>query len=121
MKPRTASPNTGQHYRALAAFPGRTAERYPISRRENDVMTKIFYLPLEAYSSRYTLQLRDWTERRFAARGVPFQTIEGRSLRSDQAIKTGRVLDAHGRSHWALTQTAELVRLLHDGAISGDD
>lgn len=85
-------------------------------------MTKrIVYLPLEPYEERYTLQLKDWNESRFKERGVPFLTVHGRTLREDKDIKTGQVLDAHGRCYWSMTQMAEVVRLMEAGEITGND
>ena len=85
-------------------------------------MTKrIVYLPLEPYEERYTLQLKDWNESRFKARNVPFITVSGRTLREDKDIKTGQVLDAHGRCYWSMTQMAELVRLMESGEVGGND
>lgn len=80
----------------------------------------IYYLPLEQYRERYTLQLRDWTTTAFARLGVPHCVIEGQSLDRD-VIETGVVLDAHGRSHYALTQTAALVAALAGGEITSED
>src|SRR5688500_6271112 len=79
----------------------------------------VYYLPIEPYPDRYTWQLRDWTETRFQKHGVPYITVLGKALHS--TIKTGSVLDAHGRSHYALTQTAELVRLMDANGIGGND
>lgn len=72
----------------------------------------VIYLPLEPYPERYTELLTNWTIRRLQQRNVPFRVISGQSLGS--GIRTGRVLDAHGRAHWALTQMAELTRYLQD-------
>ena len=82
---------------------------------------RIVYLPLEPYEERYTLQLKDWNESRFKERGVPYLTVHGRTLREDKDIKTGQVLDAHGRCHWSMTQMAELVRLMEAGEVTGND
>ena len=85
-------------------------------------MTKrIVYLPLEPYEERYTLQLKEWNESRFKERGIPFLTVNGRTLREDKDIKTGQVLDAHGRCYWSMTQMSELVRLMEAGEIGGND
>lgn len=72
---------------------------------------KVWYLPLEAYRERYTEQLGTWTRSALARRGVAFESIVGRTL-GDGVIRTGPVLDAQGRSYFALTQMAELVRRL---------
>lgn len=82
---------------------------------------RIVYLPLEPYEERYTLQLKGWNESRFKERGIPFLTVSGRTLREDKDIKTGQVLDAHGRCYWSMTQMAELVRLMESGEVGGND
>jgi hypothetical protein len=80
---------------------------------------KIIYLPIEPYRERYTELLRAWTETQFATEGCQVVTVLGESLRTE--IKSGRVLDAHGRSHWSLTQMARLVAMLADGAVEDYD
>ena len=84
-------------------------------------MRKLFYINLEPYEDRYTLQLTNWNETRFKQRGLSYKTVGGRLLREDKEIKTGQVLDAHGRCYWSLTQMAEVVRLLESGDITGED
>lgn len=82
---------------------------------------RVFYLPLEAYEERYTLQLRDWTMARFAQRQIEVVEVLGDPLLSDGQIHTGIVLDAHGRSYWSLTQMARLVALMRQGEVTADD
>ena len=85
-------------------------------------MTKrIIYLPLEQYEERYTLQLKIWNETRFKERGIPYLIVEGRTLRDDKDIKTGQVLDAHGRCYYSMTQMAELVKLMESDEIGSND
>ena len=81
----------------------------------------IYFMPLEKYIERYTYQLQEWTERRFQTYGLDYVVVEGKNLRKDERIKTGVALDAHGRSYYALTQTAEMVRLLQEGDIAQED
>ena len=59
-------------------------------------MRKLFYMSLESYESRYTLQLTDWNERVFQERGIEYELITGEELTTDKKIVTGSVLDAHG-------------------------
>lgn len=80
----------------------------------------ILYLPLEPYEERYTAQSLYWTISRLEERGVAYEVIEGEQLGRGQ-VETGVVLDAHGRSHWALTQTARLVARLREGGLSRSD
>lgn len=72
----------------------------------------LVYCPLESYPERYTFQLKDWTVTRLIARQIPFQIVYGEPLAGADHIRTGVALDAHGRSHYALTQTARLVAML---------
>lgn len=72
----------------------------------------IYYLPLEPYKERYTWQLRQWETDAFKRNGAAYVEIDGQTFGA--GINTGVVLDAHGRSHWALTQTANLVRVLSE-------
>lgn len=84
-------------------------------------MRKLWYLPLEPYEERYTLQLQTWNETRFIERGLNFESIMGKKLNDDKEIKTGNVLDAHGRCYWATTQIAELVKRMEAGDVTGED
>lgn len=81
----------------------------------------IHYVPLEPYEDRYTLQLRDWNEREFKRLGVSYSVIEGELLTNDKRIKTGVVLDVHGRSYYALSQIMKIVKLLQDRSLTRND
>ena len=81
----------------------------------------IWYCPLESYVERYTFQLQGWNINRFQERGVDYEIVEGKPIDYDKEIKVGQVLDAHGRCHYALTQVAELVKLMREGKITGKD
>lgn len=84
-------------------------------------MRKLFYMGLEPYKARYTLQLQDWNERVFNKRNINYHLVHGQTLTSDQNIVTGQVLDAHGRTFYSLTQMAELVRLMKIGEVTSED
>ena len=84
-------------------------------------MRKLYYMGLESYEARYTLQLQDWNERVFKARGIDYEIITGEELDNSKAIVTGSVLDAHGRSYYSLSQTMSLVQKMKNGEISSDD
>ena len=43
-------------------------------------MRKLFYMGLESYEARYTLQLQEWNERVFKLRGVDYEVIRGQEL-----------------------------------------
>ena len=73
-------------------------------------MSKLYYMGLEPYEGRYTLQLQQWSEDAFKRRGIDYEVIHGETLDDSKAIVTGQVLDAHGRSYYSLTQMAKLVK-----------
>lgn len=84
-------------------------------------MRKLWYMGLEPYKARYTLQLQDWNERVFKQRGIDYTIVPGETLSNDQAIVTGQVLDAHGRSYFGMSQMMNLVRLMKAGEVTGED
>jgi hypothetical protein len=76
---------------------------------------------LEPYKARYTLQLQEWNRSVFERRGINYLIVEGETLSNDQAIVTGQVLDAHGRSYFGMSQMMNLVKLMKAGAVTSDD
>jgi hypothetical protein len=76
---------------------------------------------LEPYKARYTLQLQEWNREVFERRGIQYVIVPGETLSNDQAIVTGQVLDAHGRSFFSLCQMANLVRWMKEGQINNED
>ena len=84
-------------------------------------MRKLFYMGLESYEARYTLQLQDWNERVFNFRGVDYEVITGEELDNSKAIVTGSVLDAHGRTYYSLSQTMTLIQMMKNGELTSDD
>ena len=76
---------------------------------------------LEPYKARYTLQLTEWNTRVFEKRGINYQIVGGETLSNDQAIVTGQVLDAHGRSYFGMSQLMNLVKLMKAGEVTSDD
>lgn len=84
-------------------------------------MRKLFYCGLEPYKARYTLQLQTWSEEVFKRRGIDYVIVPGETLSNDQAIVTGQVLDAHGRSYFSMSQIMNLVRMMKQGAITNED
>ena len=82
---------------------------------------KIFYMGLEPYEGRYTLQLQDWTERAYKKRGVEYVIVPGTTIDDSKAIVTGQVLDAHGRSYFGMSQMMNLVQMMKAGEITKDD
>jgi hypothetical protein len=84
-------------------------------------MGKLYYMGLEPYEGRYTLQLQQWSEAAFKRRGIDYEVIHGDILDSSKSIVTGQVLDAHGRSYYSLTQMAALVKKMKQGEITWED
>ena len=76
---------------------------------------------LESYQARYTYQLTDWTKRAFDKRGVKYEIIPGDTIDDSEAIVTGQVLDAHGRSYFGMSQMMNLVKKLKAGEITSKD
>jgi hypothetical protein len=84
-------------------------------------MRKLFYMGLEPYKARYTLQLQDWNEAVFKQRGINYEIVQGETISDDQAIVTGQVLDAHGRSYFGMSQIMNLVRKMRAGEVTSED
>ena len=84
-------------------------------------MRKLYYMGLEAYNARYTLQLTDWNRRVFERRGYDVVYVPGETLDNSQKIVTGQVLDAHGRSYFGMSQMMNLVKMMQQGKVCSDD
>jgi hypothetical protein len=84
-------------------------------------MRKLFYMGLEPYEGRYTLQLTDWSRRAFVRRGVDWVNVPGTTIDNTKAIQVGQVLDAHGRSYFAMSQMMNLVQMMRNGEVTGED
>ena len=84
-------------------------------------MRKLYYMGLESYEARYTLQLEDWNKQVFGERNVDYEIITGEELDNSKAIVTGSVLDAHGRTYYSLSQTMSLIQKMKNGEITSDD
>jgi len=84
-------------------------------------MRKLYYMGLESYEARYTLQLTEWNRRVFGRRGVDAVYVPGLTLDNSQKIVVGQVLDAHGRSYFAMSQMMNLVRLMQQGEVTNKD
>jgi hypothetical protein len=76
---------------------------------------------LEPYKARYTLQLQDWNTAAFDARGIDYVIVPGETLSNDQAIVTGQVLDAHGRTYFGMSQLMNLIRMMKAGELNHED
>ena len=84
-------------------------------------MRKLYYMGLEPYKARYTLQLQEWNENVFKLRGLDYVVVPGETLSNDQAIVTGQVLDAHGRSYFGMSQLMNLVKMMKAGEVTSED
>ena len=84
-------------------------------------MRKLWYMGLEPYKARYTLQLQEWNRAVFERRGIQYEIGEGETLSNDQAIVTGQVLDAHGRTYFGMSQLMNLVKKMKQGEVTNED
>jgi hypothetical protein len=84
-------------------------------------MRKLFYMGLESYEARYTLQLTEWNRRVFDRRGLDVVYVPGTTIDNSQAISVGQVLDAHGRSYFGMSQMMNLVQLMKNGEVTSED
>jgi len=82
---------------------------------------KIFYMGLEPYEGRYTLQLQEWTERVYKKRGIDYVVVPGTTIDDTKAISVGQVLDAHGRSYFGMSQMMNLVQMMRNGSVTSKD
>ena len=76
---------------------------------------------LESYQARYTYQLTDWTKRAYDKRNINYVIVPGDTIDDSEAIVTGQVLDAHGRSYFGMSQMMNLVKMLKAGEITNKD
>lgn len=84
-------------------------------------MRKLFYMGLESYEARYTLQLTEWNKRVFERRGLDVVYVPGETLDNTKSIVVGQVLDAHGRSYFSMSQLMNLVKMMREGEITNED
>jgi hypothetical protein len=84
-------------------------------------MRKLWYMGLEPYKARYTLQLQEWNRAVFERRGIDYRIVPGLNLDNSQKISVGQVLDAHGRTYFGMSQLMNLVRMMQQGEITNED
>lgn len=84
-------------------------------------MRKLFYMGLEPYEGRYTLQLQQWNEAVFQRRGIDYVVVPGSTIDNTKAISVGQVLDAHGRSFFGMSQMMNLVQMMRQGDVTNED
>ena len=85
------------------------------------MMKKLFYMGLEPYEGRYTLQLEEWSRRVFLRREINWVSVPGTTIDNTKSIQVGQVLDAHGRSYFAMSQMMNLVQMMRNGEVTGED
>lgn len=86
----------------------------------------LYYLPLESYKARYTMQwsapVTGWLERNWLGAGIPYKRIDpNNGAEQARDIKVGCVVDGVGRSLYSFQQFAEVLRLAESGAITSSD
>ena len=84
-------------------------------------MRKLWYMGLEPYKARYTLQLQEWNRAVFERRGIDYHIVPGLTLDNSQKISVGQVLDAHGRTYFGMSQLMNLVRMMQQGEVNNQD
>ena len=84
-------------------------------------MRKLYYMGLESYEARYTLQLTEWNRRVFDRRGLDVVYVPGSTIDNTQSISVGQVLDAHGRSYFGMSQMMNLVQMMRRGEVTSED
>lgn len=84
-------------------------------------MRKLWYMGLEPYKARYTLQLQEWNRAAFERRGIDYHIVPGLTLDNSQKISVGQVLDAHGRTYFGMSQLMNLVRMMQQGQVNNQD
>lgn len=84
-------------------------------------MRKLFYMGLESYNDRYTLQLTHWNKIVFDRRKFDVIYVPGETLNNSQKISVGQVLDAHGRSYFSMSQMMNLVKMMQSGEVNNQD
>jgi hypothetical protein len=84
-------------------------------------MRKLYYMGLESYEARYTLQLTEWNRRVFERRGLDVVYVPGTTIDNTQSISVGQVLDAHGRSYFSMSQMMNLVQMMKNGEVTSED
>ena len=84
-------------------------------------MRKLFYMGLEPYEGRYTLQLQEWSERVFKKKNIDYVIVPGTTIDNTKSISVGQVLDAHGRSYFGMSQLMNLVQMMRNGEVTHED
>lgn len=89
----------------------------------------LYYVPLEAYRERYTMQWsapRDgWVERNLRDLNIPYARVEPRNTDAQFSkpsdIRSGLVVDSVKRTEYSFGQISRLIDLLHSGELTSND
>lgn len=84
-------------------------------------MRKLYYMGLEPYEGRYTLQLEEWSRICFERRNLDVVYVQGSTIDNTKSISVGQVLDAHGRGYYSMTQLANLIQILRSEDVNDQD
>ena len=99
----------------------RTCGTRIVADSQDIAVRKLFYMGLESYEARYTLQLTEWNTRVFEQRAVNYVVVPGTTIDNTQSISVGQVLDAHGRSYFGMSQMMNLVQMMRNGEVTNED
>jgi hypothetical protein len=102
-------------------MPRTCGTKIPAGSVDNAAMRKLYYMGLESYEARYTLQLTEWNRRVFEQRGLDVVYVPGITIDNTQSISVGQVLDAHGRSYFGMSQMMNLVQMMRNGDVTNED
>jgi glycosyltransferase involved in cell wall biosynthesis len=87
----------------------------------------LYYVPLESYRERYTMQLSSpvngWFESNWIKAGVDYRRItpEVQYKHVQIPIRIGQVIDAISRPHWTFAQIERLIELADHGMLTDKD
>jgi hypothetical protein len=70
-------------------------------------MRKLYYMGLEPYEGRYTLQLQQWNEAVFKRRGIDYVVVPGSTIDNTKAISVGQMMN--------------LVQMMRRGEVTSED
>lgn len=54
-------------------------------------------------------------------RGIEYISVPGVTIDNTKSIQVGQVLDAHGRSYFSMSQMMNLVQMMRNGEVTGED
>ncbi len=85
----------------------------------------LYYVPLESYPNRYTMQWSasrvGWLEKNWVEHDVCYVRIDGNESETNTGMGSGLVLNPVTRAKWAFAQTTKLIELIDNHIITSDD